>query len=349
VRRHRPIDTAAAHGHPEVVEALIQGGADFALSHLLQVGLTARVDDFLRQNPGAANTPLESGTPPLLLAADAETARLLLAAGADASACDLLGRTALHAAIEGERPDVVRVLLDAGCLADIFAAAGMGDSARVGALLDADAGLAQAKQGDGVTALFYAAYAGDTRSCELLLAHGAAVSPRAERFWASLTPLHVALQRGHRRVATLLLKNGADPNAFTAREDRYWPTPLHATIRWGSAVDVDLLLDHGADPNGGDCGDGAGSLGTSGLAWAVFAGDEDVVRLLLVRGMTLRHSAHKGALHLAAEHGKIGVARLLLDNGADPNATNALGETPRQRALKFGRTEVAELLGTFER
>jgi ankyrin repeat protein len=244
---------------------------------------------------------------------------------------------------------VARVLIDSGAEWDIFGAAGLGEAARMQELLRREAHRARAVQADGVTALFYAAHAGNARCCDLLLSHGAEASPRARRFWASLTPLHLALQRGYRTVTTRLLEHGADPNAFAVEEGRYWPTPLHAAVRWGGVEDMNLLLDHGADPNGGDSGNGADSFGTSGLTWAIFAGNEAAVRLLLARLLDPRHPGHRGGLHLAAEHGRRSIARLLLENGADPSIHDARGQTPRERAVRFGHTEMIELFGPLSR
>jgi ankyrin repeat protein len=49
----------------------------------------------------------------------------------------------------------------------------------------------------------------------------------------------------------------------------------------------------------------------------------------------LMHAAHAGNLELV---------RLLLENGADPNAKNGEGKTPLMFARENGRAEVAELL-----
>jgi ankyrin repeat protein len=345
-RRHRPVDTAAEHGHVEAVRALVELGAIHSLSHLLKVALTPLVVNYLDADPAAVMRPLENGTPPLHLAVipahSERLVELLLSRGADVCAADRLGRTALHVALENQRTETARLLVEADAPLDIFAAAGMSDAAHVANLLDQDGSLAQAEHADGVTALFYAAWAGDARSAEQLLAHGAEVSPRAKRFWACITPLHIALQRRHRDVVSLLLDHGADVDAHGAEEGQYWPTPLQIGARWGTLDDVNRLLDHGADPNGGAVI--PGSFGASGLTWAVFAGNEELVHLLLKRGLDLQHPNHQAILHLAAERGHSTVIRLLIGYGANPLALDSTGQTARARARRFGRTEAEQLL-----
>jgi ankyrin repeat protein len=257
-RGHRPIDTAARHGHTAAVEALIEAGAVYSLEHLLMVGARARVERVLAADPGAATRPLDGGSPPLHLTLTsshgATLLELLLEHGAAVAAQDAVGRTALHVAIENQLPGAIRLLLDRGAPIDVFAAAGMGDAERVARFLAEDPLLARAAQGDGMTALFYAAWAGDLRSTRLLLDAGAAVSPRVKRLWACLTPLHAALQQRHREVVAALLEHGADVNACGTERDHYWPTPLQAAARWGTDEDVLRLLDHGAAPNGASAG-----------------------------------------------------------------------------------------------
>src|SRR5207253_493358 len=129
----------------------------------LRVGARTRVEQILAADPGAAARLLD-GVPPLHLALTSSQGAalldLLLEHGADAAAQDGVGRTALHVAIENQHREAVQRLIDRGAPIDLFAAAGMGDAERVASLLAEDVSSAQAVQGDGMTALFYAAWAG---------------------------------------------------------------------------------------------------------------------------------------------------------------------------------------------
>jgi ankyrin repeat protein len=76
------------------------------------------------------------------------------------------------------------------------------------------------------------------------------------------------------RIAEMLLKAGADPNAKTASGD----TVLTWAIESGHCGIVRLLLDAGADPNLG-CDNGV-----TPLMRAASTCSEEVIRLLLVAG-----------------------------------------------------------------
>ncbi|RHZ52147.1 hypothetical protein CDV55_104106 [Aspergillus turcosus] len=71
--------------------------------------------------------------------------------------------------------------------------------------------------------------------------------------------------------------------------------------------------------------------GWSPLAWAAVRGDEDVMKLLLrIEGVDVDVKCPQGRtpLSFAAENGHVGIARLLLAAGANPNTQDAMYRTP---------------------
>src|SRR6187431_1669216 len=99
-------------------------------------------------------------------------------------------------------------LLSAAPPATVADAAQLGDRDAVKALLKQAADV-NASQGDGMTALHWAAMKGDAEMAQLLLYAGANV--RAATRIGGYTPLFMAAERGTAPVLDLLLKAGADP------------------------------------------------------------------------------------------------------------------------------------------
>ena len=128
--------------------------------------------------------------------------------------------------------------------APLAEAAMRGDVAMVESLLERGADV-DAAQGDGMTALHWAAERGDEEIAQLLISAGADVQVGTRI--GSYTPLHLASKGGHVAVVSALLDAGADANASTVNSGA---TPLHfaASAADGEGV-VSLLMDHGADVN----------------------------------------------------------------------------------------------------
>lgn len=84
---------------------------------------------------------------------------------------------------------------------------------------------------------------------------------------------------------------------------------------------------------------------------AVQNGHDATVRLLLDRGANLEATANGGwtALHLAADMGHEAVIRLLLDHGAHLEATNNNGWTALQVATYQGNEATIRLLQRSDR
>ena len=122
-------------------------------------------------------------------------------------------------------------------------AAMRGDVAAVRSLIDQGADVNGA-QGDGMTALHWAAENGSAATAELLLSAGANLS--AVTRLGGYTPLHLAAKAGSAGVVQAFLEAEADPRATTTTGAA---TPLHFAAAAGSGDAVKALIDHGADPN----------------------------------------------------------------------------------------------------
>ena len=107
----------------------------------------------------------------------------------------------------------LRLALEAGSDATVADAARLGDAAAVKALLRNGADV-NAAQGDGMTALHWAAQKGDTELVAMLLSAGASV--RATTRLGGYTPMHLASQAGHPRVVAALLAAGSPADGRTA-------------------------------------------------------------------------------------------------------------------------------------
>jgi ankyrin repeat protein len=108
---------------------------------------------------------------------------------------------------------------------------------------------------------------------ELLFAHG--MDPSAPN-WLGVTPLHELARTGDVDKAALFLDHGAD---LHARDDDLCSTPLGWAAKFGQREMVEFLLGRGAEPNLADDPPWA-----TPLAWAVRRGHADIAELLRRHG-----------------------------------------------------------------
>ena len=161
---------------------------------------------------------------------------------------------------------------------DVADAAMQGDRARVEALLRSGSDV-NAAQGDGMTALHWAAERADAQMANMLIRAGANVA--AVTRIGEYTPLHLAGRTGSAALIGMLLNAGAEPNARTSNSGA---TPLHFAAASGSAEAVTLLLDKGAEVDPKEL-----SYQQTPLIFAASLNRAEVIRVLLARGANPNH------------------------------------------------------------
>ena len=227
--------------------------------------------------------------------------------------------------------------------------------ARVQVLLDEGADI-NAPQGDGATALHWAAYWDDQETARLLVAAGATVGSTNE---LGVTPLWLACNNGSAAMVETLLTAGADPNAALPSGE----TVLMTASRTASADAVRRLLTHGADVHATE-----GSHGQTALMWAVAQKHPAIVQALLEHGARIDDRSHvypkvisssgnadpsgvyeieQGGytpLLFAARQGDLESARLLIAAGADVNDAAPMGTSTLVVAALSGHGALAAFL-----
>ena len=131
-----------------------------------------------------------------------------------------------------------------------------------------------AAQGDGMTALHWAAERGDAGLASMLIYAGA--NTEAVTRIGKYTPLHLAAKRGSPEVTRNLLDAGGDVHAVTTNSGA---TPLHFAASAGDADVAIALLDAGADIDARES-----EWEQTPLTFAAGRNRTEVIRVLLEHG-----------------------------------------------------------------
>jgi ankyrin repeat protein len=343
------------------MKPLVVAAALVALASL-EAGLPARLHaqsarpvskaDVNRQNPDGS-TPLQWA----VYNSDVAEVKRLLRAGANPSIANKYGATPMSLAAEVGHTEILKLLLEVG--ADV-----------------------ESPNADGQTALLAVARTGNVEAAKLLLDRGAKVD--ATEKWGGQTPLMWASARRHPAMMELLISRGADVNAASINRDyqRHVTaegrpksldsgglTPLLYAARENCMACVDVLLKHKADIDLPD------PDGVTPLLVAVMNANWDLAKQLIEAGadvnqwdvfgeaplytaidLRTRIDGGRASIDPLNTNTGIGIIKLLLERGADPNmqlffkpanvrgALHTRGATPLIRAAINADTEVMKLL-----
>ena len=321
---------AVLEGHHDVVEVLIDAGADIdartsegraPLHYACEDGKLAIVKVLLKAGADVCATDNE-GTTCLMLASicgHTETVRYLVGLpDVEVNHGENDCFTALHFAVQEGHRDVVEVLIDAG--ADIDArtseastplhyACGDGKLAIVKVLVRAGADLCATKN-TGATCLILATNFGHTEIVRYLVGLPEVDVNAGNNH--SCTSLHFAVMNNdgsHPEIVPVLIDAGADIEAKYGNGR----SPLLVACVLGKLDAVKMLVEAGARLCATD------SKGDTCLMIAAHFGHTEVVRYLVgLPDVDVNNTAHEGetALHYASRKKHTDVVRVLLEHGA---------------------------------
>ncbi|XP_045473083.1 serine/threonine-protein phosphatase 6 regulatory ankyrin repeat subunit A [Harmonia axyridis] len=364
---------------PIVVETLLGYGADVHIrgGKLRETALhiAARVKDgercalMLLKSGAGPNIVTDDGQTPVHVAAqygNLQTLLLLLEDGGDPQFKNKLGETPLHHAARGCRSDVVEHLIqyvknnkgdevatdyvnevnEKSESALHYVSTVMSEEVEIPdtdrktcmALLQsgADVNLETPHQ---ETAFHYVATAGNNNVVMEMIGHMSntdiqkALNKQDVSGW---TPLLIASHKGHDQMVNNLLANHARVDVF----DIEGRSALHLAAERGFLPICDSLLTHKAFINS------KSRNGRTALHLAAMNGHVHLVKFLIkdhhavIDILTLKKQT---PLHLGAAAGQIEVCKLLLELGADIDATDEQGQKPIHAACRNNHSEVAKL------
>jgi ankyrin repeat protein len=342
-------------------------GNDHPLIDAVKAGDAGNVRALLERRVDV-NVALPDGSTALHWAAHTnanETARLLIAAGANANATNRYGVTPLTLAATNGNAALTEALLAAGADPNVtvgegetilMTAARAGNVQTIKALVAHGANVSAAEQWQGQTALVYAALQNHADAVQMLVELGADVNGRSKRLEfpdfvfktagmiyavqpvGSWTPLMYAARDGAIDAVRALADSGADLNLV----DPDGTTALTLAIINGHFDTAVALLEKGADPNVAD---------KNGMTPLYAAVDMHTIQTVWGRPMPLLEDATDPA----------GMVQALLERGADPgvpllrpiigrhtrntgDASLSEGTTALARAAKSGDAKLMKVL-----
>ncbi len=317
-----------------------QGGMSDAVGVLLQHG----ADPDIPNRSGA--TPLltvirASSTSSEYLQALDETAEVLIKSSASMNFRDKYNRTYLMLSADSGKANIVKMLLDRsknhindkdgqGLTALMYAA--KGKHYQAAKFLVESGAEVYLKDSMGNTALIYGVNSKEITA--LLLDNGSKITETDRRGY---TPLMRAVDYENIGVVRELIKRGAEINAVDHKEKQ---SSLMISIYKRNIEMVTELLDGGADVNQRDVS------GQSAIFMAASRGLTEIISALLDHGSVVDPINSHGdtPLMAACQNGYPKTVEFLLEKGANINAVNNSGWSPLFYAVFNGHYDICKIL-----
>ncbi|XP_076680771.1 uncharacterized protein LOC143375485 [Andrena cerasifolii] len=228
--------------------------------------------------------------------------------------------TPLQLAARREHNEVVKLLLERGANVDVqseggdtilHCAAENGDSALIEHILKHGPDVNNKSNKSALNAAVLGCGRQYFRIVKSLLEYGFTVDPEVGN---DCNLLHAAVEKGYLTIVEQLLKYGSDVNISISST-----SPLHVAIRKKQEEIAKPLISYGADLNSRD------KAGNTPIFYAAKNGDLEMVRLLLTNKANVKDSPQ--VLNTAVQQNRRDIVEVLLQHGADVNASTKYGVT----------------------
>ncbi|XP_067678535.1 ankyrin repeat domain-containing protein 50-like [Haliotis asinina] len=352
-----PVMWAAGEGHKEVVDLLVSRGANlsirdgFGLTILHSACLGGDVDlvkNVISQNMLDINGRVHCGRTAVMMAAEnrhRDVVKLLVDKGADVSVVDETGDNIIHCACMGGDVGVVKYILSKSMvdvdrrgsnkMTPIMVAKNYKHREVVDLLVSKwpDGSLKYYKHR---SILQSACRKGNIDMVKFILSQN---TVSINTGWkATITPIMIAAEMGHKEVVKLLVSSGADVSLADNKGDNI----LHYACQGGHTETVKYILSQNmSDINS------RGFQKMSPLMRAALMGHREVMKLLASKGADVLQLDLGGdnILHYACRGGHIETVEYILSqNMLDINSRGCRKMTPVMSAGQEGHKEVVELL-----
>ena len=348
---------ACHKGNTDAINILLNAGADpnipdckgaTCIHHAVIKGCSKDVLETIMNHGADVNATNKNNETALMLACEKgskEAINVLLSAGADPSIAKADGDTGLHYAVYGDcNKEVLQSILRHGVdvnatnkknVAALMIACHKGNTDSIDTLLNAGADL-NIPDCKGAMCIHHAVVNSCSKDVlQTIVNHGSDVNATNAN---NVTALMLACQKGSKDAINVLLNAGADPNIAKVNGDTW----LHYAAYGDCSKEVlQVIFSHGVDVNA------TNGKNETALMIACHKGNTDAVHTLLNAGADLNIPDCKGAMcihHAVVNSCSKDMLEILVNHGADVNATNKKNVTALMLACEKGNKDVISVL-----